>query len=427
MRNVETVTARSGLCTSCGICEAVCPKNCIKFLRTAGTYVPSIEASKCSDCGLCLDVCPGHRVDFVQLYHQEGRDVPADIYVGHVRRCLISHARDDSTRMAGVSGGTVAAIVKELLEISEYDGAFVVDTFAYDAYVYTKLYRRVDVHKTCKSRYVPISHRDMIQFARENRDQKIIVVGTSCAVQGFLKVISRFGLERDNYLIIGLFCDRTLSYNVFDYFAHYGRPKASLAKLIFRTKEGSAWPGIVKLEYDDGTYHYLSSIERKALKDYFQLERCLYCIDKLNQFADISVGDNYTGRHSSPKGSNSVIIRTRRGEQAWESAERAIQSFPSTITDIYSSQQIQKRTENYRLAVEKKRMTNIDIYPTYREEPPPISSKLLSRKLRLLRIGADYPSTKRQLTVNLLFIRMLFLAGRLKAKLARGIRHIGAN
>ena len=157
------------------------------------------------------------------------------------------------------------------------------------------------------------------------------------------------------------------------------------------------------------------------------MERCLYCIDKLNQFADISVGDNYTGRHSSPKGSNSVIIRTRRGEQAWESAERAIQSFPSTITDIYSSQQIQKRTENYRLAVEKKRMTNIDIYPTYREEPPPISYKLLSRKLRLLRIGEDYPSTKRQLTVNLLFIRMLFLAGRLKAKLARGIRHIGAN
>ena len=50
-------------------------------------------------------------------------------------------------------------------------------------------------------------------------------------------------------------------------------------------------------------------------------ECCLYCIDKLNVNADISVGDNFTDIESSELGSNSVIIRTAKGQKAWELAK----------------------------------------------------------------------------------------------------------
>ena len=43
----------TGLCISCGTCEAVCPVNVIKLEKTIPTLI-----GKCIECGICYADCP---------------------------------------------------------------------------------------------------------------------------------------------------------------------------------------------------------------------------------------------------------------------------------------------------------------------------------------------------------------------------------
>lgn len=426
MRNVEVITADNNLCVSCGICKSVCPKKCIKFVRENGQYVPEVDESLCISCEICLNVCPGFEVNFDKLYSNLNMEKPNDFFVGSYIECYSSNANDSQIRSQGVSGGCITATVKNLLNSKEYDVAFLVDNYEYNDFIETHLYRKDDVlNNTTKSRYIPVSHSNMIKYILENRNDKVIIVATSCAVQGFLNVISRFKLNRDNYLILGLFCDKTMSYNVYEYFNNYYKSKGELKKLLFRTKENGGWPGDVKLEYKNGQSIFLPAQERMILKDYFQLERCMYCIDKLNQFSDISFGDNYTGKNHSKEGNNSVIIRTNRGMAAWNQVDSYITSIKSLIEDIFESQHIGERLKNYSFAKVKEREIGFEIYKNftideYKENEE--IHKLMDSKLKLINIGRNYEVEHSAFDRRIKYLKIKNFAGRVRRYTIKKIR-----
>ena len=72
----------------------------------------------------------------------------------------------------------------------------------------------------------------------------------------------------------------------------------------------------------------------------------MYCVDKLNVRADISLGDNYTGKDDSPLGSNSVIIRTPIGMSAWNNSLTELDIRPIEIDDIQKAQYLIGRLNN---------------------------------------------------------------------------------
>lgn len=87
---------------------------------------------------------------------------------------------------------------------------------------------------------------------------------------------------------------------------------------------------------------------RSQVKDFFCHPRCIYCIDKLNRYADISVGDNYTGENTYPMGSSCVIIRSDCGMKAYQSIKDTCVTYNTSIKKIVDSQEVLKRLENYR-------------------------------------------------------------------------------
>ena len=392
----------NGLCCSCGICKSVCRKGAIKYTRKKGMFVPQINQSQCNDCGLCAYICPG----FCQDYQQSNQDVPLLIAAeGEYIECYNAWSNYPEIRHNSASGGVVTTLIKTLLTNDQYDLAFCVDTYSYNDQVYTVPYSKKGFleqiktgFKTPKSRYIPVSHEKTVDYLLNNRDKRIIIVATPCALHGICKVIERFKLNRDQYLLIGLFCQKSFQYNIYDYFCAIAESKDHhLDSLHFKNKESGGWPGNVKLFYTDNSFEYLNSSYRTNAKDYFQPERCLYCIDKLSVKGDISLGDNYTGLDDSPLGSNSVIIRTSRGMEAWSSTKDNIIQKRIDFSKISDAQALQDRVYQNSFAQYKKQqlqgdklyvpLINSGIIPANEDI---FSKQLYADQLKKVKVGSMY-------------------------------------
>lgn len=347
--NIEniTFTTEFHLCSGCGICVGTCPKQCIQWRKNNnGMFQPVVNSNGCMKCGLCKEVCPG-------LGHQYGEQLDWEAVQGEVFQAYNAWSRSPEIRHVSASGGIVSTVIEHLLEKGSYDVAFLVDGYDYHYQLFTTpvtikdLKKKMDYSLYPKSRYLPVSHENAVSYARSNRTRKMIIVGTSCAIRGFLSAVEKLGLERENYLLIGLFCDRVFTYNVMEY---YSQPvfcgEKKLEDLHFKNKESGGWPGNMKFFFSDGSIAYQDKSEREKVKDYFMPERCLYCIDKLNVCADISLGDNYTQQDSSRLGSNSVIIRTKRGLDAWQESEPFVESYNVPVQEIMKAQFIDWRLNN---------------------------------------------------------------------------------
>lgn len=347
--NIENIafTTEFNLCSGCGICVGTCPKQCIQWKKKDnGIYQPLVNSNGCIKCGLCKEVCPG-------LGYQYGEKLELEAVQGDVLQSYNAWSRSPEIRHVSASGGIVSTIVQHLLEKENYDVAFLVDGYDYHHQLFTTAVTVKDLKEGIafssypKSRYLPVSHEHAVFYARSNRTKKIIIVGTSCAIRGFLSVVEKLGLKRENYLLIGLFCDRVFTYNVIEYYSQSdfcGEKK--LEELHFKNKESGGWPGNMKFIFSDGSIAYHDKSERAKVKDYFMPERCLYCIDKLNVCADISIGDNYTQQDSSLRGSNSIIIRTKRGMAAWQESESFVESHNVSVQEIMKAQFINWRLNN---------------------------------------------------------------------------------
>ena len=346
MENTVNKTVQADLCCGCGICKGICPKNCISWDRKNGLYVPQIDAQQCVNCGLCAAVCPGLE------HHYHAAATAEETVTGPVLASYNAWSKDPDLRHVSASGGVVSAIIHELMTAGSYDGAFCLDSYDYRQQLKTRLYTAEEVaacwsqSNAPKSRYLPASHENAIAYMKQNRNARLILVGTSCAIRGLQAAVQKLNLKREQYLFIGLFCDKVFNYNVLSYWQDQYCNGNALTALHFKNKESGGWPGDMKFFPDGKTPFYVPLNDRAKAKAYFMPERCLYCVDKLNVCADISLGDNYTGKDDSPLGSNSVIIRTQAGANAWAMAKDKLEFRDISIADIQKAQALDWRLDN---------------------------------------------------------------------------------
>lgn len=405
IKNVS-ITTENNLCISCGVCTAVCPKRCISLKNKNGMNIPII-GNDCISCGICYQICPGKGYSY-----SNGTVISVNSKSFWLGRCIgiyTANTKDTKLRFNSVSGGVVTELVRDLLNEEDYKAAFLIDSHYYDNdnIVYTKPFsKEQDLVTTQKSRYLLVSHKKTVEYMLAHKEQKLIIVGTSCFVQALQNIIQKYKLNRNNYFIIGLFCDKTMSMNIVKYFSDYSDGKhGKLMELYFRTKEVGGWPGGVQLKYEDGKTYDLPNVERTKVKDWFQPERCLYCLDKLNQFADISVGDNYTGKNNNIDGSNSVIIRSEKGVEIWERYRYKFDIEESSTEDLWKSQHLDLKLSNYWFSKikEKKVGAEINIGIISDQEIVPFSIKCdYENRLHMIEVGGTYAANPRRFKVILI-------------------------
>lgn len=349
MGKIDSIV-KNGLCSSCGVCVANCPVECIEMVRSGYEYHPSIDTNKCIDCGICGQICSKSQAP----EYKASEDIE-EYLLGEYKDIFAAQIKDENILENATSGGVVTGIIKRLLDDGIYDTAFLLDGYNYDGFLRTKKFTvNDDFYNTAKSRYLTVSHEETVKYMRAHVREKIIIVATGCAVQSILNSIQKWKLQRGNYLIVGLFCDKTMHYGVYEYFKEHplGEGK-SVEQLYFRTKQAGGWPGNVRIVYSDGSCLDRPKTDRMKVKDYFLPESCLYCLDKLNRYADISVGDNYVKDNADKNGISSVIIRSELGKEAWLHCLDNFNVKEENDEAIKVSQKLKEKRINYKYAILK--------------------------------------------------------------------------
>jgi len=348
------------LCVCCEICSAVCPAEAVRAEYDKGLFVPRIDYSKCTQCGRCLALCPGIDVDPHNLRSQPFNE---KLLHGPAVESFVAYSNDRGILDNSTSGGLVTTLIIDLLNRNEFDLAFVLefDTFSQRP-VRLQGTRQIDrIHAAAKSKYLPASVFEVVKTIAEGPSGRYIIVGTPCQFDGIRKFLQDSKIGQENILLLGLFCDKTLNFNLVGYFEKaYGKGTEQLAKFEYRTKKKSGWPGDVRLCFDSGRQLILDAKHRMRLKPFFQLNRCLFCLDKLNVFADISFGDCYIQGKTSRAGKSSAIIRTEKGKRVFDSCRHLFTVEKAEISEIVKSQGLEDKkssVENVRILVEEK-----DIY-----------------------------------------------------------------
>ncbi len=422
--NIQTVafTAENGLCCSCGVCKGLCPRDAISWQFREGMYIPEIRTEQCVSCGLCAQVCPGLQMEYPPA------DTPEQAMEGPVLECFNAWSRDEQKRHCSSSGGVLSTLIPALLEQGRYDGVFCLDSYDYRQQLQSVLMTAGDFsgswaeNKSPRSRYLPVSHQEAVACIRSHPEKRLILVGTSCAIRGLAGAIDRLHRDRENYLLIGLFCDQVFSYNLLEYYRQDGFCGGkTLTELHFKNKESGGWPGNMKFHFSDGSSCYHDQSNRADMKPYFMPERCLYCIDKLNIRADISLGDNYTGTDESPLGSNSVILRTGRGQLAWQAVCEKLELRPLSIGQIRDAQALSRRAVNAGYAVHKARALEgkCDLNPGICPGKTVPTRDEYRKKLAQLGAGRVYPQEPRALARQRKLARRIPLKRRVRQVLGR--------
>jgi coenzyme F420 hydrogenase subunit beta len=340
---METVTVNKtrslDLCICCEICPVICPEEAIHMEYQKGLFLPHINDTKCTKCGLCLKSCPGTDVDPYLLRKQPYAD---NMFDGPVLDSYIGHSHNHQILQNSTSGGVITHLIIELIQDKVFDLAFVLDFEKFDgAPAKLKETDKInEILKAAKSKYVPVSLHNVVKAIIRNNG-RYIIVGTACQFQGIKNVLRDKGISDESLLFLGLFCDGTLNYNFMHFFETLYRKKTEeLIRFDFRNKQKRGWPGDVKLSFTSGREIILDRKKRVRLKRFFWLNRCLFCLDKLNTLADMAVGDCYIENKTNAEGRSNILIRTGKGQVIFEKYRHLFNLEKAEVRDIRESQGI---------------------------------------------------------------------------------------
>lgn len=232
-------TVQNKLCTGCGICEDVCPRQCIEIVCLDKEYRPVVNEKSClgDKCGRCLKVCPGIGLDIKKSGNLfRDKDIKEDKFIGRYVSLHTGYSKDMYIRYHSASGGMVSQFLIYLLDRKIIDGALVT-RFADDHITpYSYIARTKDeVIAARSSKYCPVS-LNKIGNEIANSQGRYVIVGLPCHIQGFRKRASidkKFQEKVVGYF--SLYCSSNRTFGARDYLLKkYKLKKSDILYFAFR-------------------------------------------------------------------------------------------------------------------------------------------------------------------------------------------------
>jgi len=286
---------RTGICTECGTCAAVCPV--LEWDHIAGQ--PKL-IGKCTGCGICYNQCPRTITDPIQLM--------GEFKTGYVANTNIPEV------IGGQDGGTVTSLLCYLFDEHLIDAAVVTMRDPSKPWhpVAQIITTKDDAIKSSGSIYSHSQTVEALMDAVRQDFRSIAFVGTPCNIDAVAKMFdSPTGMlkyfMRCHVLKIGLFC--------MDSFA----PEALYP---FFERDGIDLSKVKKMDINKGKFHLYYEPNEEPIKSYtikqldkFKSSSCNFCTDLAAENADLSVGSVGSGANK-----NTVFARSGLGAEIMEDA-----------------------------------------------------------------------------------------------------------
>jgi coenzyme F420 hydrogenase subunit beta len=340
-----------GLCTGCGTCAGICPRNAIEMVidHKRRIYIPELDREKCNQCGICFKVCPGHSVDFNTLNHEIFGREQQDILLGNYLSFYTGHAADRNIRYQSASGGLITALLIFALEEGVIDGALVTRMSINSPLTPEPFVARTreEIINAARSKYCPVPANIALKEILQAGDRdRFAVVGLPCHLHGLRKAgILNNRIKQNIVFYFGLFCNHTPTFAATDYILHKVKIKKEDVKKLNYRAEG--WPGKMKITLKDKEIYFsLNDYWRSGFGSFFRPERCVLCADMVAELSDISFGDAWIGEYASDRmGTSLAISRSVTGEELLKNAlDKGVISLESISRNkvIWSTRQVTK-------------------------------------------------------------------------------------
>ena len=300
-----------GLCSGCGCCEHICPRNAITMhFDEEGFLRPEIDARSCIECGLCQKKCPVNK-------HEN--HLPIEVYA--------AYARDKKIRKTSSSGGIFSLLGENVIAEG---GAVFGAGFADELRV---------VHKSAStpselldlrgSKYVQSDLRGIYEKvgAALSEGKKVLFSGTPCQCSA---VRNAFG-NKDNLLLVDFICHGVPSPLVWKKYVTESFDGARNAS--FRDKSRGWEEFSMRIESDKAAYCkslYNDPYMRLFLQNTILRSSCYECSWKGDNYAsDITLADFWGISKVFPhmndnKGVSVVVVRSEAGKKAFRDIRESL-------------------------------------------------------------------------------------------------------
>ena len=277
------------LCTGCGACAGICPAHVIEMKTNCSGYLyAAVDSRLCILCGKCAKVCPSNpdneystEIDHLRI----GKNIAG--YVGYATEPVI--------RNMSQSGGVVTALLCYLLERGDIEGAIVNNLNEKTARPECTLATSKEAIIDAAGSYY--SQSPVVKTILEHTDKKTAAVVLGCQAESLHFIRKKYPKITLPEYTIGLICaGQNSGYMIDDLIEQMGYDMEDKDRFRFRFrfrfkyKPCGGWPGDIYLSASNREYR-LPKERRHALKQVYELHRCIPCFDKMNAFCDIGCGD----------------------------------------------------------------------------------------------------------------------------------------
>ena len=306
--DLEQAVIDADRCVQCGVCVAACPTDSIGI---GEDDLPKL-VKMCTGCSLCWDFCPRGGLQYESTWKIMGADRSVE-GVGHVEESYT--ARINPMIESAQDGGFVSAMLIELLEKGEIDGALLSKESASErwkgeAFLATTPEEVRECAGSFYNQTLALGHVDFKDYDLPP-NPRIAVVGTPCEIEGIKAMQARpwtWGSSQVEAitLTIALLCTKSFNYE-----------KLMLEEI--RDRRGIDLDSVSRVDITRGKMIVqdldYETIFEEPIRDFHgaALKGCDECADFMGYAADISVGSV-----GSDDGYSSVLVRTEEGLDAFD-------------------------------------------------------------------------------------------------------------
>ncbi len=183
-----------GICTECGACETICPKQCVHLhIDEQGARYMAIDQTLCISCGLCTSTCPACQP--IQLHSMQ--------------MAYAAKRKPETAARESASGGIASAIYEYALSRGMLCAGVVLDPDQKARFVLTD--QESDLHRFRNSKYT-YSHtegvyKSICQALRQGKE--VVFVGLPCQVAGMRQYAEATKCDTNGLYCVDLVCHGT--------------------------------------------------------------------------------------------------------------------------------------------------------------------------------------------------------------------------